>query len=267
MNNTDQEKVVIITGASSGIGEAAARCLARKGMRVALAARREDRLEDLAAEINAAGGEALPVPTDVCKWESIREMVRTTRERWGKIDVLINNAGLDNPCPVVFLEDEKIRAQVDVNLVGTIECTRAVLPHLLRQRSGHIINISSIAGLIGIPWSSVYSATKFAVNGFSDSLRREVRRHGVRVTVLNLGYVATPLIPSLAKIAEGAPDAQRLPGLMTVDYVAEQIAGIIRRPRSHVIRPWWWWWWVTGERISPDIADLIVHLFLPKQGK
>lgn len=264
MANKIADKTCIITGASSGIGAAAAERLAHEGARLVLAARCFDAIDALAARICSNGGQALAVATDVTDFSSIRAMVRAAKEHFGSVDILINNAGVDAPCPVVFLEEEKVRRMVDVNLTGVILSTRAALPHMLRQKSGHILNIGSIAGLIGLPGGSVYSATKFALNGFSDALRREVRWYGVHVTQLSLGYVATHLIPALASHAEGALNPPRVIGIMQPAQVADQIAALIRHPRFRVVMPWWYRPLVAGAVGFPGVADFIVRWFLPK---
>jgi len=233
-------QVAIITGASSGIGEATAKRLARDGMRVTLAARRQDELSRVAGQIEAAGGQALVAPTDVRDRAAIQHMVEATLGKWGRVDVLVNNAGLGYSRHVVNLDPAELRDQVNVNLIAVIECAQTVLPAMIEQKSGHIINVASIAGLVGLPASSVYAATKAAVISFSDSLRREVMRQGVHVTAFCPGFVATNFSPRLKKIAEGRPGAQRLPGVMRVDYVADCIANTIRHPRRRVIIPPGW---------------------------
>jgi len=257
-------QIAIVTGASSGIGEATARRLARDGMRVTLAARRQDELERVAGEIEAGGGQALVAPTDVRDRAAIHRMVQATLDRWGRVDVLINNAGLGYSARVVDLDPDQLRAQVSVNLVAVIECAQAVLPAMMQQESGHIINVASIAGLVGLPGSSVYSATKSAVISFSDALRREVRdaKRGIQVTALCPGFVATNFSPRLKKIAEGRPDAQHLPGVMRVDYVADCIAEIIRRPRRRVIIPPGWGLLVAFAQAFPWVTDSVLSRYV-----
>jgi short-subunit dehydrogenase len=260
----------IVTGASSGIGEATARRLARDGMRVTLAARQQDQLERVAREIEAGGGQALIAPTDVRDRAAIHRMVQATLDRWGRVDVLINNAGLGYSARVVDLDPDQLRDQVSVNLVAVIECAQAVLPTMMRQESGHIVNVASIAGLVGLPGSSTYSATKSAVISFSDALRREVRTSGIHVTALCPGFVATNFSPRLKKIAEGRPDArraaksraQRLPGVMQAEYVAERIAEIIRRPRRRVIIPPGWGLLVACARAFPWVTDFALSRYV-----
>lgn len=254
-------QVAIITGASSGIGEATAKRLARDGMCVTLAARRQDELERVAREVQAGGGQALAVPTDVRDCTAIQHMVEATLGKWGRVDVLVNNAGLGYSRRVVNLDPAELRDQVSVNLVAVIECAQAVLPTMMQQNSGHIINIASIAGLVGLPASSVYAATKAAVIIFSDSLRREVRSQGVHVTAFCPGFVATGFSPRLNKIAEGRPDATRLPGVMRVDYVADRIADAIHHPRRRVIIPPGWGLLAGIAGAAPWLADMVLSRY------
>ncbi len=250
-----RNKVVLITGASSGIGAGAARRLAKEGARVALAARRLDLLEGLAAEINAGGGQALPIQADVTDTVAIWKMVEETVTRYGRLDVLVNNAGLGVSANVKDIDPALLRLQVAVNLVGLIECAQAALKPMLAQGSGLIINVASLAGFVGSPGSSVYAATKFGVMGFSDSLRREVHKHGVLVTTFCPGFVATDFSPRLKKISMGAPDAARLPGVMSVDYVAGVVAGIIRHPRRLVAVPFGFSTLVRFAQAFPGLVD------------
>jgi uncharacterized protein len=177
------------------------------------------------------------VPTDVRDRDAIERLVQVAVNEWGRVDVLVNNAGLGYSRRVADLDPAQLREQVDVNLVAVIECAQAVLPAMLAQRSGHIINVASIAGLIGLPNSGVYCATKFAVVGFSDALRREVQRRGVHVTAFCPGFVATAFSPRLKAVRASS---RRMPGVMSADYVAGQIAGLIRHPRRlHIVPPGW----------------------------
>lgn len=185
-------QVILITGASSGIGAASARAFARAGARVVLAARRADKLEAIAAEIRAQGGEALALPTDVAQLEEVKNLVKQTASHFGQIDVLFNNAGFGRLDFLDRLDPEAdIAAQFAVNVLGVMQTTRQVLPLMMAQKRGHIINMASVAGLVAMPTYSVYAACKFAVRGFSEALRREVAPWGIRVSVIYPGGVAT----------------------------------------------------------------------------
>jgi short-subunit dehydrogenase len=260
-------KVIIITGASSGIGAATASRLARDGMHLTLAARRKDKLEQLAAQVESLGGEALVVPTDVRQYSDIERMVEATINRWGRIDVLFNNAGVVHDRFLLKVYHEDIRDEVQINLTAMIECAQAVLPAMLRQKLGHIVNITSMMGLVALPRSSIYSATRFGVVGFSDALRRELRGTGLHVSVFCPGYTPTELAPGLRAIAEGRPDAPRVPGLLSITYVADQAARLIDHPRRLMVLPRSWRFLTVIAYLLPGLTDRLAASFLPKKKK
>jgi NADP-dependent 3-hydroxy acid dehydrogenase YdfG len=232
-------KVVIITGASSGIGAAAAALFAREGCPVVLAARRLDRLQQIAGEIEEDGGKALPVATDISQPEQIDAMVKAAVDAYGRIDILFNNAGFGRVDWLEALDPIKdIQVQITVDLLGVILATRAVLPHMYRQRSGHIINMSSVAGWIAPPFYSIYSAGKFGVRGFSEALRREAGPRGVNVSVIYPGSVRTEFASHMGQ--SSAKRRFKTPAWLTLsaDDVAESVVGLARRPRRSLITPW-----------------------------
>src|SRR5438132_6047275 len=186
-------KVVAVTGASSGIGEATALACAEAGAAVALAARRLDRIEALAQRIRGAGGRALAVETDVGEEEQARAFVHRAHSELGRLDVLVNNAGVMLLGPIEGAPTEEWRRMIDVNVFGVLYCTHAALPLMAAQGSGHIINVSSVAGRVARAGSGVSNLTKFGVGAFSESLRQEAVPLGVRVTVIEPGAVATEL--------------------------------------------------------------------------
>ena len=265
MSNPTEGKVVIITGASSGIGAATARRLARDGMRLTLAARREDRLKQISADVETLGGQALAIQTDVRNREDIHRMVQATVDRWGRIDVMFNNAGLSHDDAFEKINPDDIRDEIHINLTAVIECAQAVLPVMLRQKSGHIINVSSIAGLIATPGSSIYCSTKFGLNGFTDALHRELLGSGVRVSAFCPGYTPSEISPDLKAIAEGQPDAPSIPGVMPISYVADQVARLIHSPRLRVIIPHSWKILVIVAFLFPGVADTLMPLFQAKK--
>lgn len=188
-------KVALITGASSGIGEATALKLAEAGVKVGIAARRNDRLEDVKRTIEKTGGQALALQMDVVNPESVNEAVGKLLDKFGSIDILFNNAGLMPVSAIDDLRTDEWHRMVDVNIKGLLNTTAAVLPQMIKQHSGHIFSTSSIAGrkVFG-PGFTVYSATKFAVSAFSEGLRMEVgNKHNIRVTCIQPGAVATEL--------------------------------------------------------------------------
>ena len=192
--STLADQVAIVTGASSGIGEATARALAAEGAAVVLAARREERLHDLKEEIENNGGQALVVSTDVTDRKAVEALIEQTKEAFGRIDILVNNAGLMPLSFVAKLHVEEWERMVDVNIKGVMYGVAAALPTMLEQESGHIVNVSSTAGRRIFPGAAVYCATKFAVTAFSEGLRQELSaRHNIRVTCIEPGAVSTEL--------------------------------------------------------------------------
>ena len=188
-----QGRVVAITGASSGIGEASALACARVGATVALAARRTERIEALAERIRADGGRALAVTADVGEEEQAQTFIARTREELGRLDVLVNNAGVMLLGPIEGAPTEEWRRMIHVNVFGVLYCTHAVLPLMRAQGGGHIVNVSSVAGRHARPGSGVYNLTKFGVGAFSEALRQEVTPLGIRVTLIEPGFVSTEL--------------------------------------------------------------------------
>jgi len=208
MTQNIKDKVVVITGASSGLGEATARLLASQGAIVVLGARRLDRINALAETIVADGGVALAVAIDVTDAAQVKHLVDTAVEQYGRVDVMLNNAGL---MPHSLLERGKIEdwdRMIDVNLKGVLYGIAAALPHMKAQKSGHIINVSSVAGHKVRPGSAVYAATKAAVRMLTEGLRQEVKPYNLRTTIISPGAVATELPDSVTEpdVAKGVHD-------------------------------------------------------------
>ena len=235
-------KVVIVTGASSGIGEATARQFGREGARVVLAARRVDRLEALAEEMSAmgTGAETLVVQADLSKLEDIQSLVSQSLDRFGRIDVLVNNAGFGRLDWLENLDPKKdIESQFEVNVLGVVQTTRQALPVMIKQRSGHIINMGSMAGLVATPTYTVYAACKHAVHGFSEALRREVKPWGIDVSVIYPGGVKTEFNQHAGiKRKTRATTPKFL--LLTADDVGRAVVDLVRHPRAMWIIPWLW---------------------------
>lgn len=263
------EPVIVVTGASSGFGEATARLFAGKGYRVAMAARRLDRLQTIAGEIRQAGGEALPWQTDVTHLEQVQSLVQGTFQQYGRIDVLFNNAGFGR---LKWLEEldplKDVKAQIDTNLLGMAWMTQAVLPIMMNQRSGHIINMASMAGFLATPTYTIYAATKFAVRGFTEALRREVRIHGIRVSALYPGGADT----EFNEIA-GIQRTTRIktPRFMVLSskQVAEEVWKLVRKPKSTRILPWELRLAAWGNILAPGVFDWVIEkMFVkPERGK
>ena len=186
-------QVVAVTGASSGIGEATALACAQAGAAVALAARRKDRIEALAARIAEEGGRALAVETDVSSEQDARRFIERAHGELGRLDVLVNNAGVMLLGPIAGADTEEWRRMIDANVYGVLYCTHAALPLMLAQGEGHVVNVSSVAGRFARAGSGVYNLTKFGVGAFSEALRQETAPRGVRVTLVEPGAVATEL--------------------------------------------------------------------------
>src|ERR1700740_3602963 len=187
-------KVVIITGASSGVGESTARLLAENGAKVALGARRKDRIDDLVRDITANGGSAIGFKTDVTMRGDVEALVKGAVDRHGRIDVIVNNYGIMPIAPMAALKVEEWDRMIDVNIRGVLFGVAAVLPIMQKQNQGHIINISSVAGFkVWAPGGTVYSATKFAVRAITEGLRMEHKADNIRCTIISPGAVATEL--------------------------------------------------------------------------
>lgn len=198
MDSNIKDKVVVITGASSGLGAATARHLAEQGASVVLGARRSERIEALAEALNAAGHKAKAVATDVADRDQVKRLVDAAVESFGRVDVLLNNAGLMPLAPLEQLKIDEWDRMVDVNLKGVLYGIAAALPHMKERKSGHIINVSSVYGHKLGPDATVYCATKHAVRALSEGLRQEVKPYNIRTTVISPGAVATELLDHIS---------------------------------------------------------------------
>ena len=233
-----ERQVALVTGASSGIGWATARTLAARGFRVAVTARRQQRLEQLVAEIAGAAGEALAFPADLARPEDREWLIEAVCRHWGRIDVLINNAGFGHYGPTAEIPWELADRMLAVNIEAVVHLTRLVLPEMLARNSGHIINVASVAGDLVVPPSVLYSATKAFVQAFTEGLYRELRGTGVRVSVVNPGPVRTEFARVSAGLSPEAP-AEIERGIPP-EEVAAIIVGLVRRPRKRAYVPWYW---------------------------
>lgn len=222
-------KAVLITGASSGIGRAAAVEMGRQGARVALVARREDLLAEVARDVRAAGGETLVLPADVTDRDAAAAAVAETAREWGAVDVVVANAGVGVTRPAHKLRIDDIERMMRVNYLGAVYVILAALPAMVERKSGQVVGVSSLAAFRGLPGSAGYSATKAALTAFLESVRIDVRPHGVIVTTVHPGFVRTPMT---------APNKHPMPFLMDVDKAAKVMVAGIRAGRSEVNFPW-----------------------------
>jgi len=199
MENNAKGKIVVITGASSGMGEEAARHLAELGATVVLGARRADRIEKLAREIKDNGGKALAIAVDVTQRDQVKTLVDATVEKFGSVDVILNNAGVMPLSPIDRLNVDEWDTMIDVNIRGVLNGIAAVLPYMKEQKSGQIINTSSVAGHKVFNGSAVYSATKYAVRALTEGLRMEVKPYNIRTTIVCPGAVKTELLEHISE--------------------------------------------------------------------
>jgi len=229
MNYDWKEKVVLITGASSGIGRALALELGRRGARLGLTARRGEELLRLSDEVERAGGEALAVPADVRDAEAMNEVVGRVLARWGRVDVLVANAGMSSTTAATRLNAGEVGDVITINVLGVVNSVAAVLPSMLERGAGHLVAISSLASYRGMPKSGAYSASKAAVSTFFESLRVDLRRSNIDVTTIHPGFIRTPMTAGRKK---------KLPFLLEPEDAACRIVRAIERRARTYAFPW-----------------------------
>jgi NADP-dependent 3-hydroxy acid dehydrogenase YdfG len=233
MENNIEDKVVVITGASSGLGEAAARHLSALGATIVLGARRADRIEKLATEIRDKGGKALAVAMDVTQRDQVKKMVDSAVKQFGCVDVILNNAGIMPLSPMDRLNVDEWDMMIDVNIKGVLNGIAAVLPYMKEQKSGQIINTSSVAGHKIFNGSAVYSATKFAVRALTEGLRMELKPYNIRTTIVSPGAVKTELLEHIteADVRQANKDYVGAVGI-SPDTFAHVVAFAISQPED-----------------------------------
>jgi NAD(P)-dependent dehydrogenase (short-subunit alcohol dehydrogenase family) len=251
--NPFEKKVAIVTGASLGIGRATALALAEQGACVALASRNSEALSALAKELKRQGREVLVITTDVTQRDEVEALVQEVVAQWGRVDILISNAGEYIRAPITDLDPATIQRSLDVNFFGGVYCVKAVLPHMLRQKSGHIVFVTSMDGKIGLPPDAPYVSAKFALTGFCEVLRQEVRDQGISVTNVLPARVDTPMIENL-RFSWISPK-------LAPESVAKAILMGIRKRKPIVILP-------PGAKLlyyinvfAPTLSDRLARLF------
>jgi NADP-dependent 3-hydroxy acid dehydrogenase YdfG len=223
------QKVVFITGASSGIGRSLAVELGRKGAALGLLARRADSLREIVSEVEAAGGRALALPADVKDADAVRAAANQVREKFGRVDILVANAGIAGTTHARDLKSNEVAEVIGVNVLGAVNSVTAVLPEMVEQNSGQLIVISSLAAYRGLPKSSAYCASKAAVSAFFESLRVDLHGTGVDVTIIHPGFIKTPLT---------AGRETQMPYLMELDDAIKKIIRAIEIRKKSYAFPW-----------------------------
>jgi NADP-dependent 3-hydroxy acid dehydrogenase YdfG len=225
-------KVVVITGASSGIGEATAEALAEEGATVVVAARREERLSELVKRLNGDGGNALAVECDVTDEEQAHALIQRAKDEFGQVDILVNNAGVMQLSKIEKGLSDEWRTMFDVNVMGLLYTTDAAVQVMKEQGSGHLVNVSSVAGRKSGPLRGAYSGTKFAVNAISEALRQELIEDNIRVTVVEPGAVETELPDHITdeEAREGIQSVYGLDDILQAEDIANAIAYCVSQP-------------------------------------
>jgi len=254
--NKFKDKVVIITGASSGIGEAVAREFARNGSRVVMAARSESKLEEIADDIRSSGGHAEFIRTDVSIEDDCRRLIEFAIKKFGTINILVNNAGLSMRAAFDDVDLKVLHKLMDVNFWGTVYCTKYALPYLVANK-GSLVGVSSVAGFHGLPGRTGYSASKFAIHGFLETIRIENLKNGLHVMIIAPGFTSTEirkhaLVANGSEQGESPRDEKKLD---TPEYVAKWVLKGIRKKKRNKLLTWDGRLTALLQRIVPDLVD------------
>jgi short-subunit dehydrogenase len=268
MKSLFRDKVVIVTGASSGIGEAIAREFARNGSKVVLAARSEAKLSEIVKEIKASNGDAIFFKTDVSCEEDCRQLIEKTVEKYGTIDILVNNAGVSMRASFLDVDLKVLHRLMNVNFWGTVYCTKYALKYLIEQK-GSLIGVSSVAGFHGLPGRTGYSASKFAIHGFLETIRIENLKKGLHVMIIAPGFTSTE-IRKHALNANGheqgeSPRDERK--LMSPGYVAKWVLKGIRKKKRNKLLTWDGRLTALFQRIVPEVIDWVYYREMSKEPK
>ncbi len=268
MENIFKDKVVIVTGASSGIGEAVAREFARNGSKVVLAARSESKLSEIANSIKKSGGEACFVKADVSIENDCRHIVETAVSRYGTVNILINNAGISMRALFDDVDLRVLHRLMDVNFWGTVYCTKYALPYLIANK-GSLVGVSSVAGFHGLPGRTGYSASKFAIHGFLETLRIENLHRGLHVMIIAPGFTATE-IRKHALTADGSEQGASPRDenkLKTPEYVAKWVLKGIRKKKRNKLLTWDGRLTALFQRILPTFVDHSYYVEMAREPK
>lgn len=268
MNSIFKDKVVIVTGASSGIGEATAREFALRGSKVVLAARSEEALAVIVTELKKLNCEASCFKTDVSSEEDCRNLIEKTVEKYGTIDILINNAGLSMRAAFIDVDLKVLHRLMDVNFWGTVHCTKYALPYLIAQK-GSLVGVSSVAGFHGLPGRTGYSASKFAIHGFLETIRIENLKKGLHVMILAPGFTSSE-IRRHALLADGSEQGEspRDEGsLNSPEFVAKWILKGIRKKKRNKLLTWEGKLTALFQRIIPAFVDWAYYYEMSKEPK
>ena len=268
MKNLFEDKIVIITGASSGIGEAVAREFARNGSKVVLAARSEKKLLQTVSEIKSLGFEAICIKTDVSIESECKNLIDKTVEKYGTIDILVNNAGISMRATFIDVDLIVLHRLMNVNFWGTVYCTKYALPYLIAQK-GSLIGVSSVAGFHGLPGRTGYSASKFAIHGFLETIRIENLRKGLHVMIIAPGFTSTDirkhaLTANGAEQGESPRDERKL---MSPEYVAHWVLKGIRKKKRNKLLTWDGRLTALFQRIVPEFVDWVYYYEMSKEPK
>jgi len=261
-------KVVIVTGASSGIGEAVAREFAENGSKVVLAARSEEKLAKIVGEIQKNGSEVFYVKTDVSIEEDCKNLINKTVERFGTIDILVNNAGISMRAAFIDTDLKVLHRLMDVNFWGTVYCTKYALPYLISQK-GSLIGVSSVAGFHGLPGRTGYSASKFAIHGLLETIRIENLKKGLHVMIIAPGFTTTDirrhaLLSDGTEQGESPRDEHKL---MPPEYVAKWVLKGIRKKKRNKLLTWEGRLTALFQRIVPELVDWAYYYEMSKEPK
>ncbi len=253
MSNYFQNKTALISGASSGIGKALTLQLARQGCRVALLARTQSRLEEVAEQVRSAGGQALVLPTDLTDSNAIHAAVHTALEAWKHLDFVFSNAGQYHRSPIIDLNVEQLRKSMEINFYSHVELVLAVLPSMLERKSGHLVLVSTMDAKKGIPPDTPYVAAKCALAGFGDILRQELHGSGVQVTLVFPGRVDTPMVENL--------EVPWISAKISAEACAKAILKGVQKRKAEIILPPQTLLLYYLQVFAPRLADFAVRFF------